>query len=302
MKPFVFSKRVFFLSVLIGVLTLIVAGYSLLSSFTGETGDINSFTSIRGEVVELYSKGIYSNDSYDAALQVIAQDLISVFIGLPLLIIGLALYKKGNFKGFLIITGTIGYILYTYLSYSFGLFYNNFFLLYVLLMSLSLFLIVMLLRSVDLDKIPACFRTKTPVKFFGILLILLSSLFLIVWMARIVPSFIGDYSGLHQQHYSTLSIQVIDLGIEIPLGFLAGTLILMRKPMGYLLTSVMLFKYFTLFLTIMNMVLVQHLGGVQQNLSESIIFIVLGLLLIISFIVLLLNIKGSKLSEEGRIN
>ncbi|MBM7109729.1 hypothetical protein SAM19_03132 [Brevibacillus laterosporus] len=92
-----------------------------------------------GESITLYGKGLYHNESISMASQVIAQELVTLCIVIPFLLYTLVLNNKRKMKGKILLTGILGYLLYMYATYCFVAVYNNFFLLYVILMSLSFF-------------------------------------------------------------------------------------------------------------------------------------------------------------------
>ena len=76
------------------LLTLI----SGIAAFTGISSDDGpgqfEYTSIRGEDVTIYGKGIYRHMSADVSIQGIAQDYVTLFIGIPLLLFGLYSARK----------------------------------------------------------------------------------------------------------------------------------------------------------------------------------------------------------------
>lgn len=77
----------------ITVLVIIIAVLSFVASamgvFSGQ-GDISEqqlFLSLHGENIMLYGNGIYQNDSVSVAVQGIAQDFVTLFLGIPKLLL-----------------------------------------------------------------------------------------------------------------------------------------------------------------------------------------------------------------------
>lgn len=97
----------------------------------------------------MYGSGIYKNDSLSAAAQAIAQDGVTLVVGIPLLLVSLLLSLRGTIRGRLLLAGALGYFTYTYASYCFLAMYNDLFLVYVLLFSGSLFAFILVFRSVE---------------------------------------------------------------------------------------------------------------------------------------------------------
>ena len=126
---------------LIIILVLIIALFSAVCAFIGVTtsdgAGEHTFTSIHGEEVTIYGKGIYKNESLSMASQVIAQDFVILVMGVSALLISLFFAMK-YLKGLFALAGTLGFFLYTYMSYAMTANYNSLFLVYVWLMTCSL--------------------------------------------------------------------------------------------------------------------------------------------------------------------
>ncbi|HEX7713527.1 MAG TPA: hypothetical protein VF531_05865, partial [Bacillota bacterium] len=239
-----------------------------------------------------YGKGLYRNDSVSAASQAIAQDVVTLIVGIPLLILGLYLSGKGSLKGKLLLTGTLGYFLYTYTSYSFLAMYNPFFLIYVILMSASFFAFTLAMLSFDVGKLSADFGPKLPVKFIGGFSIFLGVIIALMWLGRIQPSLVSGVPPLGLEHYTTLIIQALDLGFIVPAALVAGVLVIRRKPFGYLLASVIIIKGITLLTAISAMLIGQIRAGIKVGPAETIIFPIFNVIAIYCLVLILKNVRG----------
>src|SRR5687768_13262644 len=69
------------------------------------------YNSIRNKSVTIYGKGLYKHMSAEVAPQGIAQDYITLFAAIPLLIVSLIFAQKGSLKGQYLLAGTLGYFL-----------------------------------------------------------------------------------------------------------------------------------------------------------------------------------------------
>src|SRR5713101_5297392 len=87
-------------------------------------------TSFRGEKVTINGHGLYFYDTASTAAQIQGNDLITLVVGLPLLVVATWLAFLGSLRGKLLLTGTLGFFLYTYMSMSVLAAYNALFLLY----------------------------------------------------------------------------------------------------------------------------------------------------------------------------
>lgn len=276
-----------FLVVLIAVLSVISSLFGLLSK--GGPGQ-REFISINGEKVTIYGQGIYKNDSLSIVAQGKASDLITLTLAVPLLLASLFITNKKSYKGRLLLTGTLGYFLYTYVSYVFLWMYNILFLVYVSLMSLSLFAFIICMMSFDVKNIKDMFNKKLPKKFLGGFQILVATIIGLLWLRKISEG--SNPSGL--EHYTTLVIQGMDLGIIVPTAFLSGILLIKNKPYGYLLSSVVIIKGITLLLAICGMILNVALQGLSISIVELVIFGSITIIAIVSLVVILKNVNSIK--------
>ncbi len=134
-------------------LALMIALLGLIATCAGifwqGQGDSYPFTTLHGENVTVYGHGLYRYDTVLYASQSIAQDVVTLVLGIPLLVAGIFLSLKGSLRGQLLLTGGLGYFLYTYTAMVFLAAYNPLFLVYVALFSLSLFAFILALSGMD---------------------------------------------------------------------------------------------------------------------------------------------------------
>lgn len=277
------------------VLTLMIIFLSVISAVTGvamNNIEIHAdITTVRGEIVQLYSKGLYARDSVSMAAQAIAQDFVTLFVGVPLLLCALFMMKKDNIKGLLLLTGTLGYFMYTYTSYAFIMFYNSFFLIYVALMALSFYAFVLCILSLQDDGLKHIFTNEFPRKSLVTLLLFMGLMLCMMWLGRIIPTIFSDVAPYGLEHYSTLGIQTLDLGVIVPACFVSARLLWRRQPFGYLLSVVLVLKMITMLTAVSAMVASMHLNGIDVSVIEMIVFPMFNLLSIIFMLKILKETK-----------
>lgn len=280
---------------LICVLALIAAGAGLFWPAEGQPYPLTSF---RGEQVMINGRGLYHYDTVSSAAQMQANDLVTLVLGLPLLIGALGLAARGSLRGQLLLTGTLGFFLYTYTSMTFGTAYNPLFLVYVALWSLSLCACIVSIQAIDVAALPQHFSPHLPRRGIARLLFAAGGFLLIAWLGRIVPLLLrGETPAL--ENTTTLFIQALDLGVIVPLSFLAGVLLLRRKPWGYLLASVVVLKFLTLGLAVSAMGLNMARVGVPISPIELVIFPALTLVNLILVGLLLRGIRVPTLTPRA---
>lgn len=223
-------------------ISILVVGIAMCSSvatlfgiFSSDIADAGPFTSIHGKEVSLYNEGIYKYMSADVAIQGIAQDYVTLFIGIPMLLITLLKFRKGSIKGAFLLAGTLGYFFVTYLFYLTMAAYNELFLLYALLLGLSFFALLSTLFSFNLQYIDKYFKGNSAPKVVGIFLIVNSILIGLMWLSVVVPPLAdGTIYPDNLEHYTTLIVQGLDLGLLLPLSFVSGLLLYQKQKIGYL--------------------------------------------------------------------
>lgn len=236
------NKILNWLVILIGLLALLAAGAGL---FWQAGSEPHAATSARGEAVIFAGGGLYRFDTVSVAAQEQANDLITLVLGLPLLAVSSWLARRGSLRGQLLLTGTLGFFLYTYVSMSANTAYNELFLVYVALYSLSLFAFILSIRSIDLHGLPQRFDEQLPRRGIAGVLFAAGGFLLLAWLGRIVPPLLQGGTPI-LENSTTLVIQAMDLGLILPLAYVSGILLLQRKAWGYLLASVSVMKFLTM--------------------------------------------------------
>lgn len=290
-----YNRSISLLVLCIIILSIFASAMGIFSNAGAGAYEIESF---RGESINIHGRGLYSDDSISIVAQGTAQDIVTLALGIPLLILSLCMSLKGSLKGRLLLTGTLGYFLYTYISYVFLWMYNPMFIVYVILMSVSFFAFTLSLMSVDINNLSLSFNKKLPVKFLGGFQIIFAAALCLLWMGKIIPTITNGTVPIGLEHYTTLVIQGLDLGFIVPIALLSGVLLIKRKPFGYLLSSVIIMKFFTMGAAITAMITGQYLLGVAMSTIEIIMFPIFSLFILYCMILLLKNINDKKYKEK----
>jgi hypothetical protein len=285
---------------LITTLVVFIVLLSLLASVLGllpGDGEAYEVNTVRGATVTVAGSGLYRYDSVGSAAQAKGQDLVTLILALPLLVLSLIWARRGSLKGRLLLTGTVGYFLYTYASYTFLAMYNPLFLVYVAIMSLSFFGFVSLFMSFDRERLQSSFDKKFPARTIGGILIFIGAATLLMWLGRIVPALVSGGEPVGIDHYTTLVIQALDLGFIVPAAFLAGVSLIRSKPLGYLLAPVLILKAASLLAAITAMAVMTILSGLNVSYAELVVFLVFDILIVICLTQVLHNIRETHSGE-----
>lgn len=231
-----------------------------------------SMISAFGEEITFYGKGVYARNSASMATQAIAQDLVTLFLAIPCTIIAFILSKKKNTVAQFVLTGLLAYLLYTYMSYAFLMFYNELFLLYVVDMVLAFYGFVISIKILMQQKVVGKLQEKMKTKGLRIFLCATGVIIFLMWSGRIIPTIGNGQAPVGLDNYSTLVIQVLDLGVIVPACFVISYLLKEKHKLGYVLGPVIIIKAVTLVIAVLTMALCMTLSGIAVAPVEYIAF------------------------------
>jgi hypothetical protein len=167
-----------------------------------------------------------------------AQDLIAIVVALMLLwSIGAAL--RGSVRGVVVWLGTLGYLIYGYLLFSFDRLWTPLYPAYLAILGLSLFSMIGVLGQIDPKAFRRLIDDKMPARrlasIFAILLILIPQW--INFMMRNITTQQPDYFN---------SVIVIDLSFVIPAALVTAVYLWQRRDWGFVFAGLFLVKISTM--------------------------------------------------------
>lgn len=236
----------------------------------------------------------YEREVPSLATQGIGQDLVDLFLVVPLLIILLVLVRKQNRAAMFLFTGTLFYILYSFIIYSLGIHFNSLFLLYCSTLGLSTYLFIIMIHELMGMDVASWFEERTPVRLTGISLILVSILFYMLWLKEIVPAVIHNHIPESVSDYNLLvnPVHVIDLAFALPGLILSAILLMKRKSLGYILSLTGLVFIIILAIALAAMVIMLKIKGISEESSIAGVFLILALLSSVILFLFLKKLKG----------
>ncbi len=268
------SQRILnIITIAIILLSIFAAGAGI---FWQSAGKPYVFTSVMGERVKINGSGLYRYDPYEGVVQGQAQDAVTLFIGVPVLAAALVLANRGSLRGRLLLAGVLGYFLYTYTTGAFGIGFNPLFPVYVALFGLSIYAVLLAAAQIDLPSLPERCAKGFPRRGIIALSFGTAAFLLIAWSGRFVPELLSGKPPYGLWSYTTLFIQVMDLGVVAPLAVVSGILLWKRKPLGYLLSSVLVVKGASMGLALVAMIVNAWRSGVKSSPVETVLFVVLA--------------------------
>jgi hypothetical protein len=177
-------------------------------------------------------------DSYPAALAgLVGQDGVTLVLGIPLLVISVWLTGRGSTSGLLVWSGALFYFAYSYYFYVIGGF-NALFLVYIAIVSTSLYGLLTLLFAIDPEELRSRFGSRAPARPIGGFFIGISLLFALMWGGMVISSAVA---GTRPDEILR-SVVIIDCTVLLPLLFFGGVRLWRREAWGYVLGGLLLTK------------------------------------------------------------
>jgi len=185
------------------------------------------------------SRGLY--EPYPASLAgLVGQDIVTLVVGLPSLVASVWLTTRGSPRGLLVWMGTLFYFAYSYYFYVTGGF-NALFLVYISIVSTSLYSMLSLLFNTDPQALKTRFNPRTPTRLISGFLVGYSLLFALMWVGLTFSTLVAGT----QLDEVTHAVIAIDFTVLLPLLVFGGLLLWRRRPWGYVLGGFLLVKMAT---------------------------------------------------------
>jgi hypothetical protein len=163
--------------------------------------------------------------------------LVIFAVAVPTLIIAMFATSRGSLRALILWLGAVGYLLYNSLVLLFLTPANRLFLLYVAMLSLSVWSISALIAHIDVAALREQFSTRLPVRGIAIYTMVIVTLNALVWLRGIVPTIFanGPPGFVNGTGVATNIVYIQDLGFWLPLMAAAAIWLYRRKPWGYLI-------------------------------------------------------------------
>jgi len=204
----------------------------------------------------------------------LSNDVVNLFIGLPVLLGALWLAHKGKLMGFLYWLGAFLYIGYNAIAYIAALPLGLVFFANLVLLILSLYTLFRLLFSLDAKAVKERLEGKVPERFAGGVLMGLGALFFVRGVVQLAQA---------SSFTPELAVVIADL-LVTPLWMAGGFLLWRKRPLGYASGGGLLFQASMLFVALLVFFLVQpSISGVTFKAEDFVVIFVMGLVCFIPF-------------------
>ncbi|WP_139003399.1 hypothetical protein [Arthrobacter crystallopoietes] len=177
----------------------------------------------------------YKEETGNWVLQARGQDLGNL-VAVVALLVGAVRMRAGSLGAMQLWVGTLFYLLYAYIVYSFAVHFGRLFLVYVAILGLVFYTLIAALPTRER---PAAYPRGTARVFAAWVLIGTGALFALLWLSELIPATVSGQAPPSQQAAGLIvnPIHVIDLSVVLPGMITIGILALRGNRTGLFLTA-----------------------------------------------------------------
>jgi hypothetical protein len=231
----------------------------------------------------LYPAKLYPTEELRQSF--LPNDVVNLFIGLPILLGSMGLAWRGKLTGLLFWPGALFYVLYNSIVYALGLPLNVVFLLSLVVLTLSPYTMIGLVASIDAKAVQQQLTGAVPERVAGGVLVGLGAVFSLRIIVILVQALVSQTPIAEAER----ALHVADLVIS-PALIVGGVLLWRREPLGYVAGTGLLFQASMLFIGLIAILLLQPLLTTAPFLPvDTIVVFLMGL---VCFVPLALFLRG----------
>lgn len=225
----------------------------------------------------LFWSETYKYETVRLAMTMKGQDFVTLFIVIPICICSMLSARKGNVRGMLSWLGVLAYLVYQNLLYSLATAFNVLYFIYILTFSMSIAIFISVSLSMDFVYIRRQFTKRFPIWITGVYELTMAMMLALLWISNIIERYSHGLMGRVNPELCYWQImEALDIGLIVPLCFLAGSLLLQKKPVGFYLTGIVLMKGSTLLLGFGATLIALRIKGIETDINQE-LFVSMGI-------------------------
>lgn len=214
---------------------------------------------------------IYPNEELRRAF--LANDLVNLLVGLPVLFGSLWSVRRGSLLGLLFWPGALFYVTYNSIAYAVAMPLTPSFWANLFLIVLSVFAIYKLLSGIDGSAVQSRIAGKVPERYIAGTLIGMGTLFFLMAASKLVSSAAGQMDI----PWPEVAVQIADLSVT-PAWIAGGFLLWQKRGLGYIVAAGLLFQISMLFVGLLVFFILQPLvAGVPFPAGDFVTVAAMGL-------------------------
>ena len=236
---------------------------------------------------------IYPTDELLRAFM--SNDVVNLFIGLPILLGSMWLARRGQLIGLLCWPGALLFVLYNYIVYVFAMPLNVAFVSHLVLVTLSVYTIIGLVASIDGKATRQRLTGAVPVRTAGGILAGLGLLFFL----RVIAVMVNALASQALIAETELAISISDF-VVMPTWVIGGVLLWRREALGYVAGLGLLFQGSMLFVGLICFMLLQPLlTGAPFIPVDVAVVSIMGLVTFVPFALFVRGVVSSRSSSPA---
>ena len=165
-------------------------------------------------------------------------DLITLFVAVPILLGSIYFASKGSFRASLIWVGSIWYMLYNYVFYMYGAVFNAFFLLYILLFVLSVYSLILTFVQINPRVFTSQLLDRAPIRAVSSFLFVFAAALGLPW---VMLALLSIQSGEIPPFEMTI-VFATDLTFLVSVLIFSGILLRKKNVWGVVLSAMIMLK------------------------------------------------------------
>jgi hypothetical protein len=224
-------------------------------------------------------------------------DLVTLFVAVPLLAWALAAARRGSPRAELLWYSMLGYAVYNYAYYLFGAVINWFFPVYAALFVLPVFVLILGLGSIDARTVAGRFAPTTPVRWIAGYMLFTGIGLAIAWTAQWAMLLAAGVEPTIGAEAFQL-VAAMDMTFMVPWFVVGAVLLLRRAPWGYIVAPIIIMKGATYTLVLSATSTVAVLRGVEGTAEQIPIWVAWTAVGGIAAWALLRNLRATDESRE----
>src|SRR3954447_7755192 len=182
----------------------------------------------------LTPRRVYGQETPALLEAAVAQDLVNLFLVVPLLLVLAPAAARGRLRCWLCLIGALAFTAYNYAIYAFSVHFGPLFLVWVAVLGLSFYSLAGCWAALDKRALQECFHTLR-CRLAAWFLIAAAVLFGFLWLREVAADLIEGRPSTSAQSWNvpTNPVHVLDLAIFLPAVAAGGVALLRGRGAGY---------------------------------------------------------------------
>ncbi len=225
----------------------------------------------------IFQSNFYSTEELRRSF--VSNDVVNLFIGLPILLGSMALTRRGRLIGLLFWPGALFYTFYNYIAYAIAMPQTLQFVLYLALVAMCAITIFHLVSSINGAMVQQQLAGSIPVRFAGGVLIGFGVLFFL----RNIGQAAGALTGQASLSWPEIAVLAADF-VVMPCWVVGGILLWRRRALGYVTGAGLLFQASMLFIGLLVFFILQpFLTATPFPVVDFLVVFAMGLVCFVPF-------------------